>query len=540
MLLTLADFLAGVLRGCTLTGLALAVGGVAWGLSVLQVPSADRLVQARRRCLTLVAAGAGVLACSQGLLLLLGVSVLSLTLGRPPLVDLFATTSFVAGVARTLVALGLVVAAVRLRAVPVAYGWAVVSLLAGALLLCGAWLTHAVGRPEYRAVLMTLTVTHQLGAAIWIGGLVQLGALWRLAGRAPEVDAAWPELVRRFSRLATAAVVVLVLTAMPLTGSYVGSWQGLAGTSYGSLLLLKGWLLGLVLGLGVWNRRAARAGSPGQPAALRLWVPILAEAETIVLIAVLFMAASLSAHPPAVDQPLAEQATVGEVIEVFQPKLPRLQAPSLEAMRRSRAEMDMGRARTREAYQWSNFSHNGAGLILLATSAFALVALATKTGWERHWPLGFVVLAVFVYLRGAANEGTWPFGATALGQLGTEGLQHRLAALLVLTLGLCEWRAHAFPRAGSRLPYMLPVLAAVGGVLLLTHSHTGSFQSKASFLVDVTHSTMGCLAALLAAARWLELRLSPPGSRWAGAAVSAALLAIALILVFYREANMQV
>jgi len=51
---------------------------------------------------------------------------------------------------------------------------------------------------------------------------------------------------------------------------------------------------------------------------------------------------------------------------------------------------------------------------------------------------------------------------------------------------------------------------------------------------------MGCLAALLAAARWLELRLSPPGSRWAGAAVSAALLAIALILVFYREANMQV
>ncbi len=540
MLLTLADFLAGLLRGCTLTGLALAVGGVAWGLSVLQVPSADRLAEARRRCLTLVAAGAGVLACSQGLLLLLGVSVLSLTLGRPLLVDLFATTSFVAGVVRTLVALGLVVAAVRLRAAPVAYGWAVVSVLAGALLLCGAWLTHAVGRPEYRAVLMTLTVTHQLGAAIWIGGLVQLGALWRLAGRAPEVDAAWPELVRRFSRLATAAVVVLVLTAMPLTGSYVGSWQGLAGTSYGSLLLLKGWLLGLVLGLGAWNRRAARAGSPGQPAALRLWVPILAEAETIVLIAVLFMAASLSAHPPAVDQPLAEQATVGEVIEVFQPKLPRLQAPSLEAMRRSRAEMDRGGARTREAYQWSNFSHNGAGLILLATSAFALVALATKTGWERHWPLGFVVLAVFVYLRGAANEGTWPFGATALGQLGTEGLQHRLAALLVLTLGLCEWRAHAFPRVDSCLPYVLPVLAAVGGVLLLTHSHTGSFQSKASFLVDVTHSTMGCLAALLAAARWLELRLSPPGSRWAGAAVSAALLAIALILVFYREANMQV
>ena len=135
-------------EGVTLTGLALAVGGVAWGLGVLQVPRADRLVQASRRCLTLVAVGAVVLACSQGLLLLLGVSVLSMTLGRPPLVDLFTTTSFVAGVVRTLVALGLVVTAVRLRAAPVAYGWAVVSVLAGALLLCGAWLTHAVGRPE--------------------------------------------------------------------------------------------------------------------------------------------------------------------------------------------------------------------------------------------------------------------------------------------------------------------------------------------------------------------------------------------------------
>jgi hypothetical protein len=49
---------------------------------------------------------------------------------------------------------------------------------------------------------------------------------------------------------------------------------------------------------------------------------------------------------------------------------------------------------------------------------------------------------------------------------------------------------------------------------------------------------MGALAAILAAARWLELRLAPPAGRWAGAAASLAMVGIALVLVFYREANL--
>jgi hypothetical protein len=73
-------------------------------------------------------------------------------------------------------------------------------------------------------------------------------------------------------------------------------------------------------------------------------------------------------------------------------------------------------------------------------------------------------------------------------------------------------------------------------VLLLAHSHA-AFQLKSSFLVQVTHTTIGAFAGLMVAARWLELGLTPPWRRVAGAAVSASMLAIALILVFYREAN---
>src|SRR5262245_10162829 len=94
---------------------------------------AEGLVQASRPCRTLVAAGAVALAISQVLLLLLAAYVLSMTLGRNPLADPFATTYFAAGVIRTLVALALAATTVRLRAAPAGTGWVVVSMLTAAL-----------------------------------------------------------------------------------------------------------------------------------------------------------------------------------------------------------------------------------------------------------------------------------------------------------------------------------------------------------------------------------------------------------------------
>ena len=535
-MLALADFLDSILRGGLLAAAALVWGGLAWTGWVLQPRQRHAPAAAVRLALTLSGWGAASVALAQVLLLALKALALAESFGSGALGSFVATPYFTAAAARAVLAIALAVAIARLRRAPGARDrWLLAAALAAGVAGSGAWLTHATGRLEERAPLMALTVLHQVAASVWAGGLAQLAGCWWLARRAPEVDAAWPALIRRFSRLAMAAVAVAVLAALPLTGLYTASLGGLVGTGYGALVLTKVALLGAALALAAANLRAARAGAEPAPlAALRTRLPQLAEAEAIIVAAILFTAAALSAQPPPVDQPAADQATLPEIAEVFRPKVPSLRTPTLSAMGRSRREVAAGGERSRDAYLWSNYSHNVAGLILLGVSLVALAGATVRPTWRRHWPLGFVALAAFVYLRAAANEGTWPFGAVPLRAIDAEGIQHRIGAVLGLALGLLEWRARA--GRGGPLPYVFPALAAAGAALLLTHSHA-AFQSKSSFLVQVTHTTMGALAALLVAARWLELRLAAPAGRLAGAAAAAAMLAIALILVFYREAN---
>ena len=537
-MLALADFLDTLLRGAVLVGLALSLGSVAWGLWVLRALGHGMPEVIGRRCLGLLEAGGVMLALGQGLLLALKALALSDSLGSSAFADFAATPHFEAGAARAALALGLAGVARWLRSAPSAPArWAVASGLAVLLAASGAWLTHATGRLEYRGALMTLTVFHQAGAAIWLGGLLQLGGLWRLARRHPAVDRLWPELVARFSRLAMVSVAVLILGGVPLAWAYTGSWRGLLGTGYGSLVVTKAMLLGMTLLLAAFNLAAARRGDrSGRLGALRTRLPHLVEAEVIIVLMIVFTTSALSAQPPSVDVPTPDQATVAEVVEVFRPKLPSLRTPSLEAMRQDRQETDADGARSRDAYLWSNFSHNVAGLILLGMSLYALAGFVAGADWGRHWPLGFVLLAVFVFLRASANGGTWPFGSTPVSLVGSEGIQHRIAALLVLAIGVFEWRVRAGRRPSRPLAYVFPILGATGGVLLLAHSHT-AFELKPNFLVQITHSTMGAFAGLMVVARWLELRMAAPSRRLAGAAASAALLAIALILVFYREAN---
>jgi len=539
-----ADFSDSILGGAILVALSIALGGVAFAL--LAVPrraAASDVV--RRRCATLIAASAAILGCGQLAALGLKAAVLAQYLGTDAYGRFLATLPCRAGLVRAVLAFALAAAAHPLRRTPDApTRWAVTVLLALLVAGSGGWLVHATGRLEHRAPLMALTVLHQLAAAVWVGGLVHLGAVWRLGKRSDPVRALWPAVVTRFSWLALGSVVGLCAVAAPLAWAYVGTWDGLVGTAYGSLVLTKVFLLCAALVFGAGNLLAVRgARGGGGLAALHTRVPFLLEAETVIVVVLLFAAASLSSQPPARDT-TTQRASVGEVARVFQPKWPALRTPSVEMMEETSSDpyAAVGDERTYAAYSWSNFSHNVAGLALLAMSVLALAAGRPGWRWARLWPLGIALLGVFVFLRSLAVDAVWPFGsqgfwATTLDS--AEDLQHRLAGLLAVAIGLVEWRARRAGAPRGRLPYVFPLLAATGGLLMLTHSHV-AFEVKSSYLVQVTHTTMGALMVLVACGRLLELRLASAVGRAAGIASSTAMLLIALVLVFYREANVEI
>jgi putative copper resistance protein D len=536
-----ADFSDSLLSGALLICLSLVLGSLSWAFFVLPSWEGRGGERSLRRCVGLLAAGAAGLALCQLMSLALKNAVLSHLLGAEALGRFSATLQFRAGLARASLAALLAMMAWWLRGKPRSRPrWAITASLAAALAVCGAWLVHGAGRPEGRVPLMVLTVLHHVGAATWFGGVIQIAALWRLARRDAEVDALWIASVRRFSRVGVASLLLLLASAVPLAWYYVGSWGGLIGTGYGSLIVTKIGLMGAALGLAAMNFAAARSGRGAQ---LRAGLPYLVEDETVLLGVLLFTAAMLSTQPPAIDV-AKDRAAWDEVMEVFRPKWPSLQTPSVATMAgdSSDADVGVGGEPTAAAYSWSNFSHNVAGLFLLGLGLLALAALTGRVPWARHWPLGLVGLGVFVFLRTGAGGNTWPFGpvpfwSDTLGN--AEVLQHRLGALLPVTLGVIEWRARTFARPGSLQPYVFPVLAAIGGILLLTHSH-GAFEPKSSFLVQVTHTTMGALAVVMACARLLELRLTATAARAAGLVSILAMLLIALVLVFYREANVVV
>jgi len=526
-----AGFLDVLLRGLILVAQATAVGGVAFVLIALRAsatrPGLDPPVLPRS--LALIAAGAAVLAAGQALALAIELFVL-LHDAAWPLRAALGTLYVQVSLLRVVAGAALAICAVGLRRRGPADGLPSrllppAILLAATLAVAAPWTSHAAARLESRGILIVLDGAHQLAAAVWIGGLVHL-----IAAAVRRRERPWPvPLLRRFSNLAVGAVIGLVAAGVALTLYYAPGSSALFGTAYGLMVLTKIVILTGLLALGAFNSRAIRRMDGGSSAADQATMRRFVEVEVGLGLTVLFAAASLTSLPPAVDL-IADRATLSEVATRFTPRLPSLHTPSL-------AEMpidDPSAPRNDADRAWSEFNHHISGMLVLLMGLLAILHATGRARWARHWPLVFLGLALFMFVRN--DPGSWPLGPEGFweGMLIATVLQHRIFVLLVVAFGIFEWMVRSGRMHSRRAALIFPLLCAVGGALLLTHSHA-SQNLKDEFLLEVTHAPLGVLAMLVGWTRWLELRLPDARRRVPGSIWAVGLALIGFLLIIYRE-----
>jgi putative copper resistance protein D len=424
-------------------------------------------------------------------------------------------------------------------------------LAAGFLELAAATLTtHAAARLDGRLPLMLVEGLHQLGAAIWIGGI----PAFVLALARIDDGAAWRAIGARFSRMSMVGVGCVLVSGAAMTAAYVGSMKGFYGTAFGIMVGAKMALFAGLLGLGLGNFLVVER-LRHDPGASVLRLKRFAEVEIGIGFSLFFAAAALTSSPPAVDL-TTDRVTWPEIVARNTPQWPRLSSPDHDALtlpalqRKLDAEAAARRtvappafvpgsgiipARNAADIAWSEYNHHWAGLFVLAVG---MVALLHRAGarWARHWPLAFLGLAVFLFLR--SDPEVWPLGAEGfwVSLRDPEVLQHRFFVLLTVAFALFEWRVRVGGLRRVRwAPLVFPLLTAVGGAALLTHQHAIA-NVKDQMLIELTHTPLALAGIAAGWARWLELRADGRTARIAGWIWPACFLLIGLILLNYREA----
>ena len=583
LLIDLFGYLSIVLHGLTITAQSMTLGAVLFlgllarplspGLGTAAGPILDGTVRiAAWSALALIVCEATSVALQTAVL----VGTVDLPVGNV-LGANFAISGMVKTAAATLILLMLLLRGPR-APVSVLLGLVLIELAAATLT------THAAARLDNRGPLLAVAFLHQFGAAIWIGGipcfvlaLARVGASAKRAGgasadsahdggarggaaydrvvqdRAACAGAAWRLIGARFSRMSMVGVVCIVFSGIAMSVAYIGDWQGLYGTAYGVMVCTKIAMLLMLLGLGGMNFllvERLRTRPDTNITRLRRF----AEVEIGIGITIFFAAASLTSVPPAVDLQ-QDRVSWHEIVERNMPQWPRLTSPDHDnlALPALQAKLDAEAAQQTAAPQaafvpgsgdlpphnaadiaWSEYNHHWSGLFVVA---IGLLALLNQAGlrWARHWPLLFLGLAGFLFVR--SDPETWPLGNIGFFESfrDVEVLQHRAFVLLLVVFALFEWRVRAGGWQSRRAALVFPLLTAIGAALLLTHSHAIA-NLKDQLLIEVTHTPLALAGVAAGWSRWLELRLDPPGNRIAGWVWPVCLLIAGLILLDYREA----
>jgi len=540
-LLQVFGFLSVLFRGATLTFQSLAIGGIVFLIFVARRANQDS-AGVQQACLRWIRRAAIALAGMQ-ISYVLANSIILRQSADMSLGEVVGANFVLAG------AIGIVSACtvIALTGARRSTGYADLLLPAAAIITSSVMTSHSMARLDYRAPLVVFTALHQAATAVWLGGLPYLLIAIR---RAPAPDFA-RQLSARFSQLALVSVAVLASAGLLLSFAYVGSFKAVYGTSYGAMVATKVLLFGLLLFLGALNFQLVRHGPASSILAS---LKRFGEAEIGIGITVILTAASLTSLPPAAD--LTHDRVSGtEIFARMTPRPPRFSSPAMQelpediyaAQKKASEEGSVstesfvpGQAGTRPntpaEKAWSEYNHHWAGVIVLAIGILALLAQAAQVSWARHWPLIFLGLALFLFLR--SDPEVWPLGPNGfwITLADPEVLMHRIFVLLVIALAVFEWRVQTGRVASGRARLIFPVLVAVSGALLLTHSHSlGNLREEV--LAELSHIPLAILAVTAGWSRWLELRLpSENQTRDAMARLwPLCFVLIGVVLLNYRE-----
>jgi len=267
----------------------------------------------------------------------------------------------------------------------------------------------------------------------------------------------------------------------------------------------------------------------------------------------LFAAASLTSQPPAVDL-LADRASLSEIAERMMPRWPRLTSPDRDQLALSELQAridaaDAAHAPRPQAYvpgegilpprnaadvAWSEYNHHLAGLLVLAIGLLALIDRTGRAPWARNWPLLFLLLGGFLWIKAdprCGRSATSDFWASLRDP---EVVQHRIFVLLIAGFAIFEWRV----RTGRiRSQRAAALVSAHHRARRSADAHPLARLSniKEQLLIELSHVPLA-LAGMTAGRRAGSSCASTLRQPHRRLGVAAGLPGGGLILLFYREA----
>jgi putative copper resistance protein D len=541
-LLDVFAFSTVILRGLTLSFQSLLIGGISFRfLMWYRLRTAPRSEQLLQPMFLLMRIAALALASVQITFVGFSSAILMSTAGFR-LRDVMGADFFIAGIVSAVAALFFARYATVKRGSLKREG--LVLLL---ILLSSVVTSHAWSRMDHRTLSIGLTLLHQLAAGLWIGALSFLLIALRHAQDASLSSA----IARAFSSMAASGVVMILVAGGGLGLLYMDSAKAFYGTSYGAMLGAKIWLLAGILSVGALNFTLVRNLPGGTEASIRR-LRRLVEAEIGIGFTVILAAASLGSQPPAVDLPTG-RVSAYDLAQRFRPRLPRFRTPALSELGKADEQVLKQQAEalgvpssyipgapalepsTAGDIAWSEYNHHWAGMVVFLAGLLALASRSGKARWAGNWPLLFLGLAVFLFLRADAEN--WPLGPNGFWESFrvADVLQHRFFTLLIVGFAIFEWRIHSGRSNAAWMPYIFPAVCALGGAVLLTHSHSLS-NVKEETLIELSHIPIAVFAVFAGWARWLELRAGGADAKFLSWIWPLCFVAIGSTLMLYREA----